>query len=165
MKAIVTRYHGPTATRPARVTAQDADRNRVSVPHDSTTYPHIEDAHDAAAVALCHKMDWDGTLVRGWLSAGVYAYCFTCGGQGSTPALLAIPLRSSVNTEAMEAAVRGAARKILGFTASRCRTIYEHGHWWVEDAKTGAQWSVVDSSGGISVFGFDFEQVTKGDES
>jgi len=50
---------------------------------------------------------------------------------------------------------------------------YEHGHWWVECKQTGAQWSVVDSEGGPTVYvdgpdgqqiGFDFEQVTEGEE-
>jgi hypothetical protein len=43
-------------------------------------------------------------------------------------------------------------------------THYEHGQWWVVCNACGAQWSVVDAEGGDSVGGFDFEQVTQGDE-
>ena len=38
------------------------------------------------------------------------------------------------------------------------KPVFEHGHWWVV-CNCGAQWSVVDSSNG-----FDFEQVSDGDE-
>ena len=41
---------------------------------------------------------------------------------------------------------------------------YEHGQWWITDLDTGRQWSVVDAVGGRSVDGFDFEQVSDGDE-
>ena len=40
------------------------------------------------------------------------------------------------------------------------RTFFEHGQWWIEDARTGAQWSVNDASPGE----FSFEQVTRGEE-
>lgn len=39
----------------------------------------------------------------------------------------------------------------------------EHGQWWVEDTRTGAQWSVVVATGGRSVDGFDFEKVCEGE--
>lgn len=38
-------------------------------------------------------------------------------------------------------------------------SFFEHGHWWVQDRRTGAQWDAVDTN-----YGFDFEQVTYGDE-
>jgi hypothetical protein len=41
---------------------------------------------------------------------------------------------------------------------------FEHGQWWITDLDSGAQWSVVDAEGGNSIDGFDFEQVTQGDE-
>lgn len=41
---------------------------------------------------------------------------------------------------------------------------FEHGQWWVTILGSGAQYSVVDATGGSSVDGFDFEQVTEGDE-
>lgn len=58
MKAIVTKYHGPTNTRGSRITASDEDGNRVSIP-----YPYElsgEDVHRKAAEALCEKMNWGG---------------------------------------------------------------------------------------------------------
>jgi hypothetical protein len=37
---------------------------------------------------------------------------------------------------------------------------FEHGQWWISCCDCGGQWSVCDSSRG-----FDYEQVTEGDES
>jgi hypothetical protein len=68
MKAILTKYHGATNTRGARVSAADMDRNRVSIP-----YPHElsgEAVHVAAAQALCDKMNWPGKRVVGSLGVG-----------------------------------------------------------------------------------------------
>lgn len=42
--------------------------------------------------------------------------------------------------------------------------IFEHGQLWIVDNSSGAAWSVVDASGGNSVDGFDFEQVSQGEE-
>jgi hypothetical protein len=41
---------------------------------------------------------------------------------------------------------------------------FEHGQWWVTELGTGAQWSVVDAEGGDSVDGFDFEQISYGED-
>jgi hypothetical protein len=71
MKAIRTKYHGPTDTRGSRISASDEDGNRVSIP-----YPHElsgEAAHRAAADALCRKMNWSGELIGGALKDG-YAF-------------------------------------------------------------------------------------------
>lgn len=68
MKAIVTKYHGPTNTRGARITASDEDGNQVSI-----SYPYElsgEDVHRKAADALCDKMNWKGRLVGGSLKNG-----------------------------------------------------------------------------------------------
>lgn len=40
---------------------------------------------------------------------------------------------------------------------------FEHGQWWISHLPSGAQWSVVDAEGGLSVDGFDFEQVSDGE--
>ncbi len=65
MKAIMTKYHGPTDFKGSRITAE-AGSNRVTVPYD-----HALDAdgnHDAAALALCVNMDWtQHHLMRGTL--------------------------------------------------------------------------------------------------
>ena len=73
MKAIVTKYHGPTNFKGARITASDEDGNRVTI-----SYPHElsgEDVHRKAAIALCDKMKWTGELVGGSLKRG-YVFVF-----------------------------------------------------------------------------------------
>lgn len=56
MKAILTKYVGPSNTRGGRIIASDSDNNRVTI-----SYPHelsSEQAHRKAAEALCKKMNW-----------------------------------------------------------------------------------------------------------
>ena len=75
MKAIQTRYYGPTNARGSRVTAWTEGGNRVTIP-----YPHElsgEAVYRAAADALCKKMGWPADLVGGGLPNGDYAFCFT----------------------------------------------------------------------------------------
>ena len=55
----------------------------------------------------------------------------------------------------------GIAAGVLGREVDNLTAIYEHGQWWIEDADTGAQWSVCDTSGPDV---FCFEQVTQGEE-
>lgn len=75
-------------------------------------------------------------------------------------------LNTERHTVAMERRVRRAAR-LAGLVTTRTASVFfEHGQWWVENSRTGAQWSVCDSSGaeGVHTFeGFSFEQVTQGD--
>lgn len=59
MKAITTKYSGPTDTRGSRVTATDGDGHRASVPYDDST-GGSQGAHRRAALLLCKKMDWNG---------------------------------------------------------------------------------------------------------
>jgi hypothetical protein len=78
-------------------------------------------------------------------------------------------LKTEHNTPTMEARVRRAwrrwrfqqcgSRRAAGFSFD-----FEHGQWWVTDLDTGAQWSVVDAEGGSSVDGFDFEQISYGED-
>ena len=87
MKAILTKYHGPTNTRGSRITATDGDGNRVSIP-----YPHHEsdnDKHAAAVRALMEKMRWDGQLVGGWTPGGT-AWVFLC---PSSPRITVDPVK------------------------------------------------------------------------
>ena len=65
MKAIMTKYHGPTNTRGSRVSASDSDGNRVSIPYQSEG-----SSHDAAAIKLCRKMNWKCKLVSGGTKNG-----------------------------------------------------------------------------------------------
>lgn len=74
MKAIQTRYLGPTNHRGSRITAWAEGGHRVTIP-----YPHElsgEAVHRAAAEALCVKLDWPTELVGGGLPNGDYAFCF-----------------------------------------------------------------------------------------
>lgn len=72
-------------------------------------------------------------------------------------------LKTETNTQTMDRRVLRAAKERLGKKHSLV-SWFEHGQWWIEDKVSGAQWSVVDAEGGTSVDGFDFEQVTQGDE-
>lgn len=68
MKAIETRYHGPTNTRGSRISASDGDGNRVSI-----SYPYELSGmavHQSAAIALAVKMNWTGRLIGGSTKAG-----------------------------------------------------------------------------------------------
>jgi len=73
MKAILTKYHGPTNTRGSKISASDEDGNRIII-----SYPYElsgEAVHRKAADALCEKMGWQGRLVGGSLKNG-YVFCF-----------------------------------------------------------------------------------------
>jgi hypothetical protein len=53
--------------------ASDSDGNRASVISDVVNFGGSD--HDLAAIALCNKMGWSGTLVRGHLKQGhVYVW-------------------------------------------------------------------------------------------
>ena len=67
-------------------------------------------------------------------------------------------LQSTVNTHKVEREVLRAARDKFN-VRGRFVAFFEHGQWWIEDLKTSAQYSVVDTNRG-----FDFEQVTQGNE-
>lgn len=73
MKAITTKYLGPTNTHGARIAATDGDGNRVVVSYD---YAMTRDTrHDEAARALCAKLGWTGRLMRGSVKGGcVYVW-------------------------------------------------------------------------------------------
>jgi len=75
MKAIVTKYHGPTNFKGSRISASDEDGNRITIsyPYELSGY---EAVHRKAAEALCDKMGWTGELVGGSLKRG-YVFVFT----------------------------------------------------------------------------------------
>lgn len=66
-QAIVTRYHGPTNTKGARISAT-ASAGRVYVPYDHAL--NADGNHEAAATALCAKFGWAGELACGGLEWG-----------------------------------------------------------------------------------------------
>lgn len=73
MKAITVKYNNGTY----RYTATDNDISRptrVIVPKDDQL--DTEQNYDAAAIALCRKMRWDGPLMRGQLGAAARIYVF-----------------------------------------------------------------------------------------
>lgn len=77
MKAITTKFHGPTNVRGSRYSANDGDGNKVTVPADYAL--NSEQNHDAVAVKLCHKMKWDGPLMGGGTKDGrVYVFDAHC---------------------------------------------------------------------------------------
>lgn len=65
LQAIVTKYHGPTNYKGARISAT-ALAGRVVVSYDYGA----SDPHDVAALALCAKMGWHGDLVSGGMPDG-----------------------------------------------------------------------------------------------
>ena len=74
MKSIFTKYLPATNTRGSRIKAYDSDKcNSITLPYDdalSTDY-----VHRGAALALCHKLGWTGTLVEGGSDTGnVYVF-------------------------------------------------------------------------------------------
>lgn len=86
MKAILTKYHGPTNTRGSRISATDGDGNRVTVPYDHSM--SLGRNHDAAALALCARLGWGGRLVCGATARG-YAYVCDAEAPNNLPATIA----------------------------------------------------------------------------
>jgi len=73
MKAIITKYHGQGNVRGPRISASDMDGNRVSIPYPD----HLpsDKAHNLAAITLCNKMNWHGTVYGGGIKSGnVYVF-------------------------------------------------------------------------------------------
>lgn len=63
MKAIRTRYSGPTNTRGARVIATDGDGNRATVSYQYQMA--AVDGHEYAAYSLMRRMRWPNELIGG----------------------------------------------------------------------------------------------------
>ncbi len=74
MKAITTKFHPSTNSRPARYSATDGDRNRVTISIAESIgddNPGGNDRnHARAALALCEKMNWEGDLIEGGTKQG-----------------------------------------------------------------------------------------------
>lgn len=71
MLTITTKYHGPTNTRGARITATDANGEKVTIPFRYKL--NTDEAHTAAARALCEKLGWTGEALR---TSGETGYVF-----------------------------------------------------------------------------------------
>ena len=74
MKAILTKYIGPTNTRPARVKADAGDGVTLARSWDSTLDSRRN--HAGAARALCNKMGWEAELIGGGFPSGDMAWVF-----------------------------------------------------------------------------------------
>lgn len=74
MKAIVTKYHGCTNTRPARMTATAEGVKTITLPLDD--HLSIEENHRAAAMILAQKYNWSTRLISGALPDGSIAHTF-----------------------------------------------------------------------------------------
>ena len=72
MKAIITKYHGPTEYKGSRIIASDGDGNKVVVSYDPAFSSDAN--HELAACALCYKMNWHGKLCAGDLTNGCRVY-------------------------------------------------------------------------------------------
>lgn len=72
MKAITTKFFGPTNSHGARIKASTEDQS-VTISYDYSLSP--EKLHAKAAVALCKKMGWTGTLISGGVKGG-YVFVF-----------------------------------------------------------------------------------------
>jgi hypothetical protein len=69
MKAITTKYFGPTNTRGSKFKAFDCDKNSVTLSYDYSL--NSEGNHRKAAIALAEKMNWHGTLMGGHIDKGM----------------------------------------------------------------------------------------------
>jgi hypothetical protein len=70
MKAIRTRYSGPTNTRGSRIHATDGDGNRVTVSYQYQM--NTVDGHEYAAYSLMRKMGWNNELAGGGFGRDQY---------------------------------------------------------------------------------------------
>lgn len=70
MKAIRTRYSGPTNTRGSRFTATDSDGNKATISYDYAL--DAEQNHEKAAYTLMKKMDWSNELLCGGFGNDLY---------------------------------------------------------------------------------------------
>lgn len=69
MQTITTKYHGPTNTKGARISATTTGGKRIYIPFD---YEH-DDTHNhaAAAQALRDEQNWAGEMVGGHTKTGM----------------------------------------------------------------------------------------------
>ena len=84
MKAILTKFYGPTNTKPARIKAYDMDGNKNWISWDEAAAMSgqgfreaaaDERTHRYAAMQLFYAMGWNGTLIAGAINGG-YAFVF-----------------------------------------------------------------------------------------
>ena len=112
MKAIWTKYLGPTNFRGSRVKAVAENANGfgaeigATVEYDDAL--SVEANHDSAALALCEKMGWPGDLMRGGRPDGmgnVYTFAAECNRVSN-------PTPSYAEQDKARKALADAARKV-----------------------------------------------------
>jgi hypothetical protein len=69
MKAIITKYHGPTATKPAYIKAKDMDGNSYKIPVSYLLHSDRQ-RHLAVAKGLMDKMGLNYNLIGGQIKTG-----------------------------------------------------------------------------------------------
>jgi len=69
MKTVETTYHGPTDCRGSRIIATDCGDHRIVCGYNFAI--NMEPNHAAAAIALCKKLGWAGTLQGGHTKHGM----------------------------------------------------------------------------------------------
>lgn len=69
MKAITTKYLGPSNVRGSRIKAFDSDGNSVTIGVANSL--RVDENHRAAAQALMTKMNWTGEIVSGSVKDGM----------------------------------------------------------------------------------------------
>lgn len=75
MKAIITKFIPCTNTKGAKIKATTGKGGQsliINYPHELST----DEAHRAAAQALCDKMKWPGNLIDGGLETGEQVFVF-----------------------------------------------------------------------------------------
>lgn len=75
MKAIFTKYIGPSNVRGARVKASDEDRNSITLGWNHSL--NSEENHRGAAIALIRKMKWNPTEIIGGSLKNGYVWTMT----------------------------------------------------------------------------------------
>lgn len=74
MKAITTKYFGPSNVKGSRIIAREPDGKSLTI-----GYPHELDsmyAHRKAAEMLRDKLGWLGKLEGGWIGGNAWAWVF-----------------------------------------------------------------------------------------
>lgn len=86
MKAIVTKYLGPTNFKGSRIKASAEGVKSVTVGHESAL--NQDENHAAAAFALAEKMGWGGRWVMGGLPDGNFVFVCLDYTPGAFPEML-----------------------------------------------------------------------------
>ena len=97
MKAIRTRYYGPTNTKGSKIVATDGDRNSISI-----SYPYglnSDEGHELAAYLLMQKMKWNNQLVGGGFQNDMYWTMVECLGRDVVPAYATFLTQPKIQAE------------------------------------------------------------------